>query len=328
MAITIQQANAASHDFYDSTFWEQVYFTSPFLKYLKGKGRTQDEVPGGEEVQFPIDWRELGTGRSVDPDVQIRYTTRDTLTGVKTRWAFYEAHTLMTWRERVVNSSGPTRIVNLMARKAKQLKQDLNSAMARDVFTKSARPNPLNSLTDLVSASAFGGVDEPVFRASVKTALGALGWYGDADTDLAHYINGSLFGTHMADLMLGSPQIKTKLEGAWAKATRLELTADADMVKLGIPSWSFMGAKVMADQFMQESAGLKQTLYGLETNAITLYEHREGNAVERGGWESLNAVGYPRALLKNVVWVGQSCVERRRTMFRLDDITSVTDVVT
>ena len=315
MAIEINQANAASKPFFQTRFWDQVYRDSAFLKTLKAKKRMQR---GGTRAQFPIDYRELGTSDARGPREQVSYASRDTYTGVTTEWSVYTGHIFLDFDERYEND-GDQKIINLMTRKTTTLAEDMNNRMGKDVYTKNPNGKGFNPLDDLISAAAFGGVDEAFYRA-VTATVATLGWYGDSANDLARYMNGSLFGSAMADILLMSPQLKTKMEGQWNKQARIELTADADLIALGIKSWTFMGATVIADQFMAATQALQRTMYGFESKSIECYESPRTTT---GSWKDAEPMGYPGALIRVAQWVGQLSIYRRRTAFKLSGIQNV-----
>ena len=320
MPITIEQAESASSPFFDRKLWDNVYFESTFFKMLRGKKRMKR---GGVNLRWPIDYRELGTADARGPRDQISIRTRDTRTSVRTDWKYYDAQTMLNVDERVENA-GKAQIYSLIKEKADELQEDLGTRLSRDVYTANPNGKGINDLPTLISSSAFGGVDEATYRSPTRV-VATLGWFGDTNNDLMHYMNGSLFGTNRCDTLLMSPQLKTMLEAKWVKATaRYELTADATLTELGIRSWQFDAANVVADQRMAETTALKQTLYGLEMKALMCYESSVNTTT--GTWLDGIYWNFPGALVRNASWCGDLVIRRRRTSFRLTGITAVADV--
>ena len=315
MAIEIEQADAVSKPYFSEVFTENVYRQCALLSLLKRRKRM---MAGGTEARWPINIAELGTTRATTPRQQIKLGGAETMTAVKSHWSYYKTPHAIYEDERVENV-GDQAVVDLMARKASEMADDMATTMGRDLYEANAAG--LNAMDSLISTAAFGGVDEATFRSTVKASVGTLKFYGDpaGEDSLTYFINKSRFGTKKPTHIFVSTQDLSELEGVWAKQTaRVQIPQSKETIELGFPSMTFMGVELVGDQFIDQAndgAGLHGSLWGIDIEALICYESKEGT--NNGSWKDGMIAGYPGSLFRVFTWCGQLTVVRRRTSFKI-----------
>ena len=315
MAITVQQANAHSTRYFGKRFTENVYRRSTLLKLLRERKRI---IPGGTEQQFPVDFRELGSTASRHPRSAVTFRSQDTDTAVVTSWAYYNTTNIIHVDE-IVQNVGKQAIVRTIARKAEQMSKDMGTKMARDLYKKSLIGRPLNPLTDIISAAAFGGIDEETFRANVYNWTD-LKMYGGKTDGLSYAINHSLLDGDKVSHIFLSNDDHSKIEEQWvAQTARREMPQSKETIRLGFDSFTFKGVDFIADEFIDE-AELTGQLFGIEIGSLLLYESGEGT--KTGKWMDATLANFPDAMIRVASWTGQLTATRRRTMFLIKGITN------
>ena len=323
MAITIEQANAVSKPYYDKSFTENVYRDCTLLMLLKDAKRM---IPGGTDARFPINVSELGTATAIGPREQVPFASTDTMTSVLTTWAYYVVRNFI-WKDEQVENVGDQAVVRLVRRKVEEMISDMATKMGRDIYTKNVSGKGFNPISDLIGATAFGGVDEPAFRSgTIVPSSGSIKIYGSTNDSLSRAINASRFGTKKVTDIVISPLIKTMVEQAWvAQAGRIDVAESKRKRDLGLDTFRFMNVDFVSDQFAGETTpnNTEGVLYGIDTEAITCYESAAGT--KNGEWIEATLAGYPGAMARVSEWTGQLTVTRRRTMFKATQkVTGVT----
>ena len=317
MAIEIPQAEAVSRPYFSTRFNPNVYRRCAGLQLLY---RHKRMLPGGAYAVWPIDYRELATAQARGPREQISFQGRDTMTSVKSEWAYYHATTVIFADERTENA-GEAQVIRLTKRKADEVQKDLATLMGRDLYVQNPSGRGFNSLSRIISAASFGGVDEEVFRSNVQSQ-NTVKFYGAGDDSLTTAINGTLFGEDACTHALIAPQMKSLLEAAWmVQGGRLQMARNKDLVDLGLKTFRFMDVDFVADQFLSETDALKQSIFGIDINGLECYE--SATSTSSGEWKDGLMLGYPDALVRVPRWSGQLTAVRRRTMFRITDVASV-----
>ena len=164
MALTISEANAVSHEYFDDVCYEQVYETNALLGDIKKGGRVKEISKGlGTKIQFPIRYKELGDAEAIDPDAGRVTVGRQTRTGATLDPKFYKVDIPMTWKERNQNF-GPEQIIDLMKDKATEGVQDMSEKMSDDFYQAEASRggNDVNGFFNCVQASttSYAGIDQ------------------------------------------------------------------------------------------------------------------------------------------------------------------------
>ncbi len=314
MAITIEQANAVSKPYY-GRFTENVYRQCALLALLQRRKRMQ---PGGTSAQFPINITELGTTRSRDPRSEVVLGGRRTMTSVKTEWAYYDTPHMIDKDEKVENV-GQQAVIRLVSRKVEEQRDDQATKIGRDIYVRDLQGRPVHSLSEIVSASAFGGIDEEKFRAKEYNTA-HLKMYSGASDGLSFCINRAKFNNKKPTHIFLSSVDHSQVEATWVdKGGRFQIPQSKETVELGLTSFRFMGVDFVADQFIDE-AGLEGNLWGLDLDAIDCYESAEG--ISTGQWIDATLAGFPGALVRVVEWTGQLTATRRRTMFHISGVDS------
>ena len=316
MAITAQQAETVSKPYFSDVFTENVYRKSATLRLLKAEKRM---ITGGIEARWPINYRDLGTADAFDPEDQVPFDSRETMTYVESKWRYYKATSNIYLREMNENQ-GEAAIIKLVRRKADEIQDDLATRMGNDLFTTNPNGLGITTIPTLVGTAAYGGVNEAVYKG--KQATGAMKIYGTGDADLSKRLDDSLFGVHKTTHVLLSPTLHTQVEEVWVEqGARFQLTSSQKLIDLGLETFRFKGTDFVVDQFMDRTTALQQTMFGIDMPALICYESPTGS---KGKWMDATILGFPEGLVRIAVWVGQLHALRRRTMWRVTGISAVT----
>ena len=317
MPITIAQLDAHSKPYFSKDFTDNVYKQCVLWDLLRRRKR----IIGGTEARFPIDIKKLDTGGFVNPDDQIPLGGRDTDTALVFAWAFASAQTQVGWREKVTNV-GDAVIVDTVARKAMQLRDELADKLGAALYTKQAAG--LNPLSDLIGTGALGGVDEAVFRSTVSVLSGGqaaqtLYFWANDKQGISWHINKATFGKRKPTHMFCTIQNQSDLEATWVEQTgRTQIPQSKETIELGLPAMMFKGVDIMGDQYMDD-ANLDGTFYGIDLNGLLCIESREGTT--NGEWVKGTIAGFPHSFYRIATWTGQLGCTIRRTMYRISGVT-------
>lgn len=304
MALSIDEANTMSSKYYDPTLTQQVYEESPFFYRLKQKNRVT--WSGGTQIQWGIRYAEAGLARMVGPREQATYEEVETRTGAVLDWRYARGHAMISWDERVKND-GKAQVINLLADKATEMREDMYELFADKLYSTSEGANdfvPLDTIVD--TTTTYAGI------ATTDAAAWAAGFENSAETVLHQYgtasalataINSCTFGKNKPDLILTTRNLWSKL-ASWFEGQKQY--GDSMMAKGGFTTVSFEGITAVADAKCNTSR-----LYLLDTNQFEWRTHSDFDMVIKP-WVSYEP-DYPEAMIKRIVWAGNLMCRMRKT---------------
>ena len=235
------------------------------------------------------------------------------MTSVTTDWAYYEADHII-WRDERAKNRGKFKIINLIARKAGEMVEDLSTQKGTDLYQTNPNGKGFHALTEVIGTQKFGGVDHAAFRSKVYPG-GALKLYGSGDDSLAGAIDRSIFGKKMVTHIIVSPITRSQIEEVWVdKGARIEMVRNQRIVDLGIQTFRFRNIDFVVDQFINYDESTGAPIFGIDLDALDLYENPGDTS--NGKWEDATVGGYANSYIRVATWTGQLTANRRRTMFR------------
>lgn len=307
MALSIEELNAVSHEYFDKTIIQEVYDENPFLALLKSKKKITTD--GGTQIQFPIRYKALGTFQSVSPRQQIEFSSEETRTAGVVDWAYLEAHTVLHWDERVKNS-GKGQILDLAKEKADELKEEFDEGFSDQIWATTARStNELERVNTIVdSASSYAGI-------AVSDDSNWAGVEDSSSTTLTVPLlqiakNSATFGKNGPTHHFTTKNLLSKYESILLPYMRYESTDMKKMLDLGFESVGFYGAPVTFDTHL--TAGY---WFGLDLNHWELRMHPDF-AMQVSDWEELFQAGFPHARAKFMSATCQLVCKLRKTNFK------------
>jgi hypothetical protein len=310
MALSIAEANAISHEYFDKTIRQQVYEGSPFWKKLKADGRLR--VEGGTQVQFPIRYQKLDHAREAGWRDKVEYRSRETRTAGILTWKKYDADTAIHHDETLYNS-GRQRIINLIKDRSEELSEDLKEKMHNAIFSTSQGSNAIQSLDTIIdSTTAYAGVDPSdasEWAAQEDSSTTTLIIYGA--NSLSEMVNDSTFGENGPTMHVTTRAGVSKFESIMDPQKIYE---DKDMANLGFMNVTFKKKPVVGDVFCPEGYW-----FGIDMEQFEIVENSaEGG--EPSDWFSLEQAGFPNAMAKYVCWVGEILCRMRKTSFKMSNL--------
>ena len=309
MALDIDEANTVSSKYFDKTLTQQVYEKCPFWVKLKAKGNITTD--GGTQIQFPIRYQKQGKTGFVGPRQQVTYEQIETRTSGVLDWKYLFAHAMISWDERVKNS-GKAQIVNLMADKTEEMRQDMLDVFGTAIHAASPGTNDISSLPQIIdSTTTYAGIvytDAGEFVGSEDTSTTELVLYGSGS--LSYMMNLATFGPDKPDLILTTKDLWSKFESLIEPQKRYYGDKDSALGKAGFTSLKFHDAEVVADVYTTAAS-----LYGIDTSKFEIRYHPEFN-MKVSKWTPLEQAGYPYAMVKTCPWVGNILCRMRKTSFK------------
>ena len=307
MALSIDEANTVSTKYFDKTLTQQVYEKSPLFAKLKSAKKVTTD--GGNKIQFGIRYTTLGRAETVDAREQITYTQKETRTAGDLDWKYYIGQSMLQWDERVKNTGKP-QIINLMADKTEEMRQDMFNKFQTDLYNTTQASKSFSGLDEIVdSADTYAGItvsDVAEWAATEDSSTTKLVLYGTSGS-FAHQMNEATFGPDKPDLVITTRDLFNKFESLVEPQIRYESGA---MGKLGFTALQYHGADVVADY-----ACTDEYMYGLCTKYFEFRVHPDFN-FKPSKWEELLQAGFPHALVKIVSWAGNLCCKMRKVNFK------------
>lgn len=306
MALSIAEANTVSHKYFDKPMTQQVYEDSPL--FVKIKANRSIVCDGGTSIQFPIRYKEFGRADAVGSHEQVSFEQKETRTGGDLDWTYYNCDNMISWDERVKNA-GKSRIVNLLADKAEEIRQDMMDRFSTDLYV--TNPNGLGfiSLAVIVDSTAtYAGIsytDAPTWLSTEDTTTTELVLYGS--NSLSYLINQATFGKYMPDLHVTTRDLASKFESLIEPQKRYQ---DKDLASAGFKNVTFHGVPVVGDAFCTSASW-----FGLCTKVFELRYHKDWN-FDVSAWQDLFQAGFPRAMGKVMSWSGNLLCKMRRCNFK------------
>lgn len=188
MAVTINDINAVSHQYFADLVQQQVYEKTIVLNILRDKHRIS--FSGGTKLHVPVRYKALGQAKMIDPDDARITVTEETRTAIELDWKWSVCDIGMTWREIVFNGSDG-RIADLLADKALEGGQDLSKKIS-DQFTQLYASKGALDMDGFYScvrgaATSYGGIsdtDAPLWTPGLNdTTTATLALYGTGSLD-------------------------------------------------------------------------------------------------------------------------------------------------
>lgn len=307
MAFTINELNAVSKKYFDSTLTQQIYEKSPFFAKLKAD--KQIITDGGVSIQWPVRTSKLGKAGSTGARTQVIFDSVETRTGADIPWVYYDSETMLHWDEKVANS-GKGKIIDLAKDKAQELLEDLREALYASIFsTSGVSGTDLETLDRIISAAdTYGGIavaDAAAWAGVEDSTTTTMKLYGAGSLSEAR--NNATFGTDQPTMHITTRDLVSKYESLLQPQQRYE---DKQMANLGFANITFHNKPVIGDVFCP--AGY---WFGIDMTAMELRVHKDNN-MKVTDWFELKQAGYPNALAKYVAFVGNLMARRRRTSFK------------
>jgi hypothetical protein len=317
---TLAQMNAVT-DRHFSGFEQFVYEDSPLLKRLKSKNKVR--IKGGTQIQWTARIAKLNQSGAVDPREETTWATTDTRQGVMTNWKFYFGKTLAQWDEIMMNKGSEEQLVDLIADKATELKEDFNDSLITDLYASTQAAEKIDSLYTIVGTGSYAGLDPATLGDATRwqsivedlsATPAALNIYNDAtNSSLASLYRQATFGEKHPTLLITTDEIFNEIEAIFEEYKRL--TKDEDTIKLGFDNIRFKNSVIVADKFCP--AG---TLWGLDEDALELVVHPSYDFKTTPWQEHEN---WPNAAFKGMSLVCNLKSKRRHTHFMRNGINAV-----
>lgn len=312
-AVTANELNAVSKQYYDDKIEQSVYEKSPLFYKLKKDNKVT--ISGGERLQWPVRLDELGTAGAVNPKAQVNFQAKQTRYPAQDEWGFYVAHNIITWDERAKNA-GKGKIIDLAKDRAQEISDDMNNKLYEDLFATTQGDNAITPLGDIVdSSTSYAGLDPATYSnwaAQEDSSTTTLTLYGSGS--LSAIENDAMFGDKGPNFHITTRDLQSKFESLLEPQKRYE---DKEMADAGFKSVSWHGYPVVSDVFVPAN-----TWYGLDLDAIKLVAHSDygfGNVSE---WMDFTPLGYVNALGKVYSLTLQFQVMRRRTHFKFTSLSA------
>lgn len=307
MALSINELNAVSHEYFDQTILQEVYDEIPFLAILKSKNKVTTD--GGSQIQFPIRYKALGTFQAVSPRQQIEFSSEETRTAGVVDWAYLEAHTMLHWDEKVKNS-GKGQIIDLAKDKAAELKDEFYEGFSTQLWATSTRStNELERLATIVdSSSTYAGIavaDDSNWASAEDSSTTTL-----TIRALQTARNNATFGKNGPSYHFTTKELVSKYESILLPHMRFESTDMKKAMDLGFQALSFYGAPVIFDTHIPDNAW-----YGLDMDKFELRMHPD-YAMQVSDWEPLTQAGFIHATAKFMSATCQLVCKLRKTSFK------------
>jgi hypothetical protein len=306
MALSVAQANAVSSLGYDKTLTQIVYQDSPLFVKLKQDNRIKQE--GGTDIRRNINYTSLSLSDAVDPDSQVTWEARDTITTAVWNWKYYLGRTRISWKERRENT-GKFKIVNLIEAKSKELKDDFYKRFATDLYTNNPNGNGMDSINTIIdSTTACGGIAVTDATTWLSTeSISVTLTLNSGTNSLAYMVSQATFGKDQPQIHITTRDLWNTFEALMIGNVRYE---DEKMANAGFTNITYRGKPVVADPHC-----LSGDWYGIDTNAIELVVHPD-DAFKVSQWEDATQMGFPQSMIKYISAMLQLVTIRRNTHFK------------
>jgi len=302
MAVTVTELNTVTRKHFLKDLTSQVYDSTPFLAKLKADN--QIKASGGQSLQWPIRYQELGSAGATTAREQVTFESKETRTGVTADWAYVDAVTMMHWDERATNQ-GPEQIVNLSKDKQDELLEDFQDYLATTIFgTTTTGIAPLTQMID--ATDTYGGMAYDAFS----------GWASTISTDTTLTIskldearNAATFGKNGPTLHVTTRDLYSKYESLLEGK---EVLVDVQMADLGFDSIKYHNVPIVADPYCTA-----EYWYGIDMKQFKLMVLK-GQDPKPTDWFTLEQAGFPNAVAKYMSGVMQLICKMRKTSFKFE----------
>lgn len=308
MSLSITEANTVQTKYFDrkKLSYNQVYEEDPFLSQLKRSNKVITR--GGNSIQFPLRYRKYGRADATGPDAQIRFEKKTTRTAGEADWKYYNVDSMITQEEQVKNDGKP-KIIDLLADKEEEMRQDLTDRLATDLYTSNPNGYGMDSLATIVdSAASYAGIavaDMSVWAATEDSSTTELVLYGA--NSLSYWLNSATFGKRKPTIIEADRNLASKFESLVEPQKRY---ADKKTADAGFSNVTFHGIPVVGNVYIPSN-----TLYGLCVEDFELRISPDFD-FETTPWTDLFSAGFPWTMGRVISLVCNLVCKMRRTNFK------------
>ena len=306
MALSISEANTVQSKYYDKTLTQQVYEKSPLFFRLKNRKKVVWD--GGSQIQFGIRYTTLGQAEAVNPREQITYEQKETRTAGVLDWKYYVAKTMIQWDERVKNT-GKAQVINLLADKNTELREDMFNKFQSDLYATSQASKSFSSLDTIIdSSTSYAGIstsDADEWAAIEDSSTTRISLYGSGS--LSYMINQATFGADKPNVIFTTRDLFSKVESLIQPLERIE---DKEMADAGFNTVKFHGIPIVSDYACPSGY-----MFGIDDKYFEFRYHPEFN-FKSDPWSDLKQAGFPNAMIKIVTWAGNLVCKMRKVNFK------------
>ena len=286
MALSIAEANAVSKYYYDTDLTEMAY--DDHVLWTKMKQNNMVKVKGGSALRWPIRYKRLDKADAIGAREQLSYEQVETRTACELDWVYYYANALISWDERVKNS-GKQKVVDLLADKAREMKQDMYYRFATDLWTSNPNGLGIVPLSTIVGTGTYAGVDDgdasTWYSPFVNGTQTVVTLYG-ADS-ISYGINQLTFGKNRPTFHITTRDLYSKFMSLFEGQ---KVYNDNKLAEAGFDNCKFLGATVAPDSFTPASAW-----YLLDLDQYEFWVHPDFN-FKLTDWFELEQAGFPNAM--------------------------------
>lgn len=302
MALSIEEANAVSRYYYDETLTQSAY--DDHVLWTKMKQNNLIKVKGGTKLRWPLRYMRLDKADAIGAREQIGYEQLETRTAAELDWVYYHAQGLISWDERVKNS-GKQQVVDLLADKATEMKEDMYYRMATDLWTSNPNGKGIEVLGTIVGTGTYGGLDDADastwYSPFIDGTATVLTLYGSAG--ISKMINDCTFGKHRPTFHITTRDLYSKFMSLFEGQ---KVYSDNKLAEAGFDNCKFLGATIAPDSFTPTSAW-----YGLDIDQYEFWVHPDFN-FKLKDWFELEQAGFPNAMARVMtVALNLTCKMRR-----------------
>ena len=303
MALSVDDINAVSHQYFNKSLKQQAYQKSPF--WVKLQKLNHIKANGGTKVHIPIRYASFGKADAVAARQQVTFETKETRTAAIFDWKYYTVPQQFAWDEDVQNS-GSGKIVSLLKDKTNEIRQDMEDRFATDLYVTNPNGNGIIALVVGNDAGDdYGGIavsDAANWKSfSEDTSTTELVLYGSGS--ISEAIAVTTFGTDYPDFHLTTLKLAAKFESLIEPQKRY---ADKEMADAGFRNTTFHGAPVFGDYHCTAKLWL-----GLAIDTWSIMVHPKYD-MKMSDWFDLTPSGHPNALGRVCSWTGVVATDCRR----------------
>ena len=288
MALSIAEANAVSRYYYDTPLTQQAY--DEHALWTKMKQNNLVKVKGGTKLRWPIRFKRLDKADAIGAREQLSYEQLETRTSPELDWVYYYANALISWDERVKNS-GKQKVVDLLADKAREMKEDMFYRFATDLWTANPNGKGIETIATIVATGTYAGLDDADastwYSPFIDATATVLSLYGS--TSISKLINSCTFGKNRPNFHITTRDLYSKFMSLFEGQ---KVYKDDDLAEAGFDNCKFLGATITPDSFTPTSAW-----YGLDIDQYEFWVHPDFN-FKLNDWFELEQAGFPNAMAR------------------------------
>lgn len=299
------ELDAVSKRYFDPKLRSQVYEASPFWKRLYKKGKVITD--GGKDLQWSIRYRKYGLSGDQGMKEEIEFIGKDTRTYATDDWTTYTTQATVHLDEKVKNQ-GQGKIIDLAKDKAKEMEEDLRDQLYTDLWATSSvsgKMTPMYTIVD--SADTYGGIavaDASEWASTEDSSTTTLVLTGSGS--LSYMVNQATFGDNGPTVHYTTRDLVSKYESLLQGQVRYTPDNDLDY---GADTY-FKGKPVYGDAFIASG-----DWFGIDENQFEI-RVMKGYDIDISDWFTLEQRGFPWAVAKVGIWIGNMLCRMRKTSFK------------